>query len=287
MQTKRIKRAIIAALLFAFFASGASHAATVSAKLTKVKGDVKTRASATAEWKSVKDGDSVSQGAQIKTGPASEVFVGWGGGNVLKVGPLASITLSDLSSGAGSKNKVELTQGKVFAKAGKLGKDSSFSIKTPTAVAGVRGTGFECSESTVSVVEGSVTVEAGGVEVQLEEGMMTEIPEAGAPPEQPEAIPAEALSDLKEDLQDSVEVSAELGLVEESSTQQGEEKKEEAAAEDEDAAEEEGDASEAGDAIGDVLDSNTLNELSEDAASEFEPGTGGIEGLIIIETTGY
>lgn len=279
MRIRGISRAIIGAALFAFIATGAAHAA--AAKLTKVKGDVKARASAAAEWKAVKDGDSVSQGAQIKTGPASEVFAGWGAGNVLKVGPLSTITLSDLSVGAGSKNKVDLTQGKVFAKAGKLGKDSSFSIKTPTAVAGVRGTGFECSETTVSVVEGSVSVEAGGVEVQLEVGMMTEIPEAGAPPGEAEAIPAEALSDLKEDLQDSVEVGAELGLVEESSSQE-EEKKEEEADEDE------GDSSDAGDAIGDLLDSNTLNELSEDASSdEFAPGTGGIEGFIIIETTGY
>ena len=74
------------------------------------------------------------------------------GGHVLKVSPQSTVTLSQLEkSAAGETSKISLEKGKVFANAKKLQTGSTFEIKPPTAVAGVRGTGFECSDTSVAV----------------------------------------------------------------------------------------------------------------------------------------
>lgn len=263
----------------------AAQAAAVKAKFVTVKGDVKARASASASWQAVKAGDAVAEGAQVKSGANSEATIGWGNGNVLKVKALSQITVTGFSSAGGSStSNVTLDSGKVYAKAGKLSKGSSFQVKTPTAVAGVRGTDFECSETSVAVVEGTVTVSAGGVDVDLTQGMMTEIPEVGAAPEPPAAIPAETLQELNETRQEVGEISVQIETETktESEGAAGETKTE---ATTEQTSEETSAAVE--DTINTTMDNTVNNDLVDQAtkSGEFEPGNGGLIGIIDVQVT--
>ena len=81
--------------------------------------------------------------------------------------------------------------------------DSVFTVKTPVATAGVRGTTFDTAidpasnQATVAVVEGSVYVAVGDVEVMVAEGFSSMVT-AGEPPAPPTAIPPAQLQELKD-----------------------------------------------------------------------------------------
>lgn len=281
-RTKLTKVALIALVMV--FAGSAAHAAAMNAKLTKIKGDVQYRKNASGTWQKAAEGMLLAGGAQVKCGPASEVYVGWGAGNVVKVSALSQVTIDSLTkeaSGA-SKSKVNLDSGKVFAKAGKMNKGSTFEVKTPSAIAGVRGTGFECSETSVSVVEGSVEVTAGGQTIEVAEGLVTETVE-GEAPGTPEAIPPETAAELQTDLQSSNEVSTDIQADYESGALEGGEEGEtktegEGETKDETLAAEETAAT---DSIDTALDNQTQLDIVDQAEGGlFEPGTGGIMGTI-------
>lgn len=74
------------------------------------------------------------------------------------------------------KIQIEQKKGSSWYKVSPLLKKQSFSVKTPSAVAGVRGTGFIVSVmndlvSSVCVCKGEVEVEAGGKKVLLKKGV--------------------------------------------------------------------------------------------------------------------
>jgi hypothetical protein len=261
---RRIYQIVLVAALMATIVSGAAWGAALSAKLTRIKGDVQVRSSENGAWTAAKEGATAAAGAQVKCGPDAEVFIGWGKGHVVRVGALSNITIDDLSMDAAGKetNKLTLNSGKAFARVRKLNAGSAFIIKTPTAVAAVRGTGFEVAETSVSVVEGTVSVEAGGETIDVDPGMFVDIPEAGEPPMEPQAIPPETLSEL----QQSLDVTNEVGAGMET-TGESEIKKD--AGDDKDAAVEKSD-----DALDDAINADIVDSANGDT---YEPGTGAIE----------
>ena len=289
-----VKKAMVICVALAalmVLAGGAAHAAKVKAKLTRLKGDVQVKASAAAGWKAARDGDVVDQGAQIKCSAGAEVYVAWGSGHVLKVSPQSTVTLSQLEkSAAGETSKISLEKGKVFANAKKLQTGSTFEIKTPTAVAGVRGTGFECSDTSVAVLEGTVEVSSDGQSVEVDAGLFVEIPEIGEAFSEPVAIPDDMLSTLQEDFTQtdavSIEVSAELETLSSEEGESTEETAEDTGEDTEETAEEQGEVSEELDSAVDqadtALDLNTESNIVETSElGNFEPGTGGIEIEIV------
>jgi len=278
MKRTSVFKTAVAAALFAVMVAGAASAAAVKAKLTSVKGDVQTRASASASWQGAKTGDTIAEGAQIKCGPGAEAVVGWGKGNVLKVSALSSVTFTGLSAdGSSSNSKMTLESGKVFAKSGKLTKGSAFEVRTPTAVAGVRGTGFEATPSSFSVVEGTVAVSAGGQEIEVGAGMMVEVPEIGEIPE-PAPIPAETLTELEQTNQEMTEISVQVESESESVSPSGEsgEKSEEEATSESNTTDESTDVDTEA-----ILDNAQMNDLVDEATQAGEcPECGSISGTI-------
>lgn len=286
--------------LMMLFACSAAHAATMNAKISRVKGDVQIKTTDKASWKAAKDGDTVTETGQIKTGAGAEVFVAWKGGSVVKVGPSSQITMSSLSvDGAGNtKSAVKLEKGQVTAKAAKLGGTSSFNVNTPTAVAGVRGTGFQCTENQVLVADGSVAVSAGGVTVDLSPGTYTEIEGPGMPPMDPMEIPADMLMDLQSEVSQAEEVGTEFVDMygdEDPGMDEGDEDldSDEDSDMDEDMDEDmdmdadmdedmdmDFDYDSILDAIDTALDDSLLGDLIDFEAGDFLPGTGGIQGEI-------
>jgi len=112
-----------------------------------------------------KVGDAITQGMTVKTGAKAVVDI-YFSGSVIRILEKSSVVMKELIKDVAS-NK-ELTEfyvenGKLFSKVSrKLVEGEKFSVKSPTAVAGVRGTEFlveeEGGKSKVSCIEGTVAV---------------------------------------------------------------------------------------------------------------------------------
>lgn len=249
----------IALTFIMVFAVSTAFAAN-TAVLQDVKGSVQVKGTTVQPWEDAGNGQILNEGATIKTGPGGEAVVVWSKDRAVKVGPLSNIELESLTA---KKSKINLSDGKIFARAAKLKSSESFEVRTPTAIAGVRGTGFEATPGSFAVVEGTVAVTAGGVEVVVGPGMMTEIPEAGAPPAQPSAIPATKLEQLKQ-------------------TNAGVAKIAETAAPATTDADSEKPVDDVVEEVNDDVEQVTINDdLANEASNiQFDPGTGGIQGNI-------
>lgn len=162
-------------------------AAQMTVKATSVEGTVEMMSGDAGAWVAVKSGDTVPVGNTLRTKAASSCMLAWADGNAVKVSALSVLVVSNAERGAdgSEKSSLNLKEGKVFAHVKKLQTgESKFELKTPTAVAGVRGTDLygtmEGGSSSFGVVEGSVAVEAGGVEVMLDPGFSVAIDISGA-----------------------------------------------------------------------------------------------------------
>ena len=89
----------------------------------------------------VKAGMLVNAGDIIQTKEGS-VDLQTRAGTAVRVRSNSRIAVDEIAGPSGGANKVALSQGSVFANAKKQAASEEFSIRTPTAIAGVRGTSF-------------------------------------------------------------------------------------------------------------------------------------------------
>jgi hypothetical protein len=108
-------------------------------------------------------GTALKAGDHVVTGDNGKVDVQFPDGSNIRISPKSVIDFSKLSqNSAGTSNtEIALMSGKVFAKVNKAKKDDNFTVVTPTAIAGVRGTSFIVESeagkpSSVKVVDGAV-----------------------------------------------------------------------------------------------------------------------------------
>ncbi|MDZ4726627.1 MAG: lipoprotein LipL45 [Leptospira sp.] len=108
-------------------------------------------------------GTALKAGDHVVTGDSGKVDVQFPDGSSIRISPKSVIDFSKLSqnSAGTSQTEIALVSGKVFAKVNKAKKDDDFTVVTPTAIAGVRGTSFIVESETgkpskVKVVDGSV-----------------------------------------------------------------------------------------------------------------------------------
>jgi hypothetical protein len=109
------------------------------AKVIYVKGNVKIQRAGDDFWILAKRGMVVNDQDKIKTFIASEVEIALDSTlkNIVKIEPDTQITLEEIK-----EKKLYMPKGKVFSLIEALPPDATFEIMTPTAVAGVRGTGI-------------------------------------------------------------------------------------------------------------------------------------------------
>lgn len=104
--------------------------------------------------------DMVSQGDTIVTGDKSFATIQFQDIGLLRIQEKTIVTLTTLF--ANDRGEVYLDQGQVLSKLHRLKKETEYRIKTPTAVASVRGTEYSASylngKSLVSVRTGKVAV---------------------------------------------------------------------------------------------------------------------------------
>ena len=195
------------AIAFAF--SITLHAAGVEGIMMVVKGDIKV---ITPDGKSEagKVGKKVTAGDTITAGADSRAKIVMADKNVINVSPDSKIVIEKYENNGKDKSvELNVVYGKVRASVEQKydGDKNKFNIKTPSAVAGVRGTdfmmGYNQASKTAQIITfaGSVAVGQpgpGGVinnPVFVNAGQMTTA-SAGQAPSAPKAVPKEDLNKM-------------------------------------------------------------------------------------------
>ena len=170
---RSIKISVILAVIFIL--AGSLYAQGV--KIVDVKGKVYLRPQESLSWRQARVGDYLRPQYQLRTQQNSECTLSFDGdlNKVITIKGPSQVNIKDVLPA-----DIKLTQGRVFSLIRGLKKSESFTIRTPTAVAGVRGTGwftgfgeggstFKCFEGTVHI---QGTDEEGNVvsETDLDEG---------------------------------------------------------------------------------------------------------------------
>ncbi|MGQ0644433.1 MAG: FecR family protein [Elusimicrobiota bacterium] len=188
-----------------------------AAELKSVRGSAQVQRAGAQSWAAAKSGSRVKDGDTVKTGPGSQTDILLPQGHRLLV---RERTTLKIDSSNPDDMRLSLAAGRVRAFVAKLRKRNKFEMRTPVAVASVRGTVFELEvgedqSSRLSVLEGSVNYRdlAGlGSDVLVLQGNSVLI-EPGAAPRAPEPLPAdmsEGLMPDREDLQARFDLKAEV-----------------------------------------------------------------------------
>lgn len=136
----------------------------------------------------VKPGEFVFVKDVLITGAKSNIDLQLSEDRVIKIREKSRMEISEmLATIQGATNdSLNLVSGGIYSKVGKMSEGSSFSVRTPTAVAGVRGTEFyvesdEQGQSSVFVTGGKVEVESAvtGQKSVVEEGQKAEVKKDG------------------------------------------------------------------------------------------------------------
>ncbi len=132
-----------------------------SAKIMFALGDVKVKTGET--WSNARVKMKLTEGNEIKTGPGSQCNIVVGRESYISVKEKSHLVLATLFKDVSGmeSSSVELKIGKSVLNPKKLLKGESFSVKTPTAIAAVRGTEFIIESQPkgkmkVAVVDGKV-----------------------------------------------------------------------------------------------------------------------------------
>jgi FecR-like protein len=146
----------------------------------------------TAAFAPASDGDLVNIGDSVQTAISSHAMVTFFDGSTLEIEPATTVQIEDAASAASGAISIRISQtiGRTWASVQKLTRvDSKFEIRTPTAVAAVRGTGFITEvladgTTTVQTTDGNVQVTAQGQSVLVGQGQTTTVP-PNSPPSGP------------------------------------------------------------------------------------------------------
>jgi len=201
--------------------------------IIEIKGTVEVSMD-TDKWQPAKNGMTINQNNSIRTGEKSRVKIKFDEESFSEIGEKALMRLETLefktvvkktlfsSKEIPSKNiKINMAGGSILSKLKKLNTESGFSIKTQTAVCGVRGTSFDVSSgdnSDIAVLEGEVEVanpQFPDQIIRVKKNEQVNV-KPNAVPSQPAAIPQEKLNKLIESLKTinkDIETEEKTGIV--------------------------------------------------------------------------
>jgi len=146
---------------------GAGESTGNDAVVTMIKGTARSYEPGSTKGRSLKKGDLVKRGQEVKVAKKSRLEIRFPDGTVMRLSEKSDLKMNELSFNkqTDDKNvKVGLSVGKLWAKVKKLATpDSSVEVRTSNAVAGVRGTVYrvnveEDKSALVKVYDGSVYV---------------------------------------------------------------------------------------------------------------------------------
>jgi hypothetical protein len=202
----------LSALIFGLgLTCGSISWAAMSGVFMVVKGEVKITSAGKVEVAKV--GTKVTEGDTVQSGHDSRAKIVMADKNVLNISPDSKVTIEKYQNNGPAKNvesKVEFGKVRASVEQKYDGDKSKFNIRTPTAVAGVRGTdfmmGFDTKTQTSHVVtfSGMVAVGQPGPggsivsPVYVPPGHMTQV-EGNKPPAPPAALPATELKQINQE----------------------------------------------------------------------------------------
>lgn len=130
---------------------------------------------------------------KTKKGTVDFKIIGLG---IFKLKPYSQLLVASLTK----SSELRLDKGKILAVLNKLKKNASFSLETPTAVVGIRGTSFVVSSSEkqvkVGVLTGKVAVNVGRKSIKVDE--LNEASAIGKELKQPSKMAVSTIVDVKE-----------------------------------------------------------------------------------------
>lgn len=131
----------------------------VTAQVKEVEGKVEYR-NASGTWKPLRAGAILESGSMVSTGFKSTATL-LIGEDLITVKPVTRLSLDELvKTGGGTRTKLFLTVGRVKAEVNPSKREHvEFSVRSATATASVRGTGFETDGMNTLVTHGLVMVE--------------------------------------------------------------------------------------------------------------------------------
>lgn len=146
-------------LLFAFSFTHCSKGEDFSLKVYSVIGDV-SLISADGE-KALKPGDGVKEGDTVKTSKLAIADLVQQDSVLIRIHENSVVRVAALLSKTNNDSQLTMDKGKMYVTLSRM-KKGSFSVKTPTSVASVRGTAFRISSdnnaSRLDVINGTVAV---------------------------------------------------------------------------------------------------------------------------------
>jgi hypothetical protein len=127
--------------------------------IQELSGTVEVKTPGADTWMPAKRGMRLAKAASISAGLKSTAVIGIGN-SVLTVRPLTRLTLEEIIHNQGSEQVVvALHSGRVRTEVTPpSGGKTDFTVKSPSATASVRGTGFEFDTRTVTVSKGRVNL---------------------------------------------------------------------------------------------------------------------------------
>lgn len=191
----------IPALAFLGLSWAAEPALALNVRTMTGRAEVKR--SGRTDWRPIDGSMALKEGDTLRTGPAGKAELRMGEGHRLSVREKTTLTV--VSGGKSLQYRFHVLAGRVRAFVHKLGPKGRFEIRTPLAVAAVRGTEFEMEvfnrgTSRLSVVEGVVSFkDLDGLfnEVSVVKGQSVTI-EPNQAPKPPEPVPQDILKEKTE-----------------------------------------------------------------------------------------
>jgi hypothetical protein len=151
------------------------------ATLSDLAGEVQIQKAGENDWLPVEKGMPLEQKDRLKTGSDAYAEILYDDGSIVKMEANSELTLEEVSADSRSKkiaSKISLWFGRLLLNIVSFTHSQSrFSVKTPTVVAGVRGTEFVVEslteeQSDIGVVNGQVSVESVDAQGKSIEGSM-------------------------------------------------------------------------------------------------------------------
>ena len=149
-----------------FFVSDINTAGKQFGKISLPLGKVEVQATGVEAWEKAKPNRPVFEGDVIRTAPKSRAEITLQGGGKMRIGENSELELTAANVKPMAKNfSANLKKGNIFVSAkAAFGEKKSVSVRTPTAVAAIRGTKYRAKagddESEVLVYDGKVDVNA-------------------------------------------------------------------------------------------------------------------------------
>ncbi len=152
--------------ILVFFVSDVNTAGKQFGKISLPLGKVEVQATGVEAWEKAKPNRPVFEGDVISTAPKSRAEITLQGGGKMRIGENSELELTAANVKPMAKNfSANLKKGNIFVSAKAVfGEKKSVSVRTPTAVAAIRGTKYRAKagddESEVFVYDGKVDVNA-------------------------------------------------------------------------------------------------------------------------------